>query len=143
MHNRDPLPDSRRDSPWPPLDGLAVARRIPARLLSYQMSKNIDATPFGLHSPAMMSCAGRKRFSKKCKKRELAPSLPERARWSDCVSAMPKLGEGRASRRNLRARRWPVRASRRVVTLRAKQSPWKLLPQFSLSRERDVANITA
>jgi hypothetical protein len=41
-----------------------------------------------------------------------------------------------------RARRWRVRASRRVVTLRGKQSPWKLFAQFSLSRERDVANIT-
>jgi hypothetical protein len=36
-----------------------------------------------------------------------------------------------------------VSRARRVVTLRAKQSPWELLAQFSLSRERDVANITA
>src|SRR5881227_1036858 len=28
-----------------------------------------------------------------------------------------------------------------AVTLCSKQSPWKLLAQFSLSRERDVANI--
>ena len=34
-------------------------------------------------------------------------------------------------------------ASRRVVTLCPKQAPWKLLAQFSLSREHDVANITA
>jgi hypothetical protein len=34
-----------------------------------------------------------------------------------------------------------ARASRRVVTFCPKQLPWKLLAQFSLSRDRDVANI--
>jgi len=36
-----------------------------------------------------------------------------------------------------RAHRW------RVVSLCPKQLPWKLVAQFSLSRERDVANIIA
>jgi len=36
-----------------------------------------------------------------------------------------------------------ARASQRVITLCPKQLQWKLLAQFSLSRERDVANIIA
>jgi hypothetical protein len=53
------------------------------------------------------------------------------------------LHSARAVPQNLR-REDGQRANRgRVVTLCSKQSPWKLLAQFSLSRERDVANIIA
>src|SRR6266480_7127897 len=55
----------------------------------------------------------------------------------------PALSLSNRSAAEFAPRRWPARPSLAVVSLCPKQLPWKLLAQFSLSRERDVANIIA
>jgi hypothetical protein len=59
------------------------------------------------------------------------------------VHELKNCSGGRRGDRRICATKMPVRASGRLVTLCPKQLPWKLLAQFSLSRERDVANILA
>jgi hypothetical protein len=56
--------------------------------------------------------------------------------WSPRISCRG-LPEADVSRKNIVARLRPVYGLR----LCPKQSPWKRLAQFSLSRERNVANI--